>query len=90
MEQVTTCLRVSICVRESHSESEREGVEGVSLSSQTQGRPCQGAAQRRGRVCLCPVSQGATGSHLCFHGADGLKEIKCIMDIKCVNKCNDL
>lgn len=62
MEQVTTCLRVSICVRESHSESEREGVEGVSLSSQTQGRPCQGAAQRRGRVCLCPVSQGATGS----------------------------
>ena len=62
MELVTTCLRVSICVRESHSESEREGVEGVSLSSQTQGRPCQGAAQRRGRVCLCPVSQGATGS----------------------------
>ena len=50
MEQVTTCLCVSMCVRESHSESEREGVEGVSLSSQAQGRPCQGVAQRRGRV----------------------------------------
>lgn len=52
MEQVTTCLCVSMCVRESHSESEREGVEGVSLSSQAQGHPCQGVAQRRGRVCL--------------------------------------
>ena len=42
-------------VRESLSEPEREGAEGIALSSQTQGRPCWGVAQRRGRVSPCPA-----------------------------------
>lgn len=57
---VSPCLRT--CVREPLSEPEREGAEGIALSSQAQGRPRRGVAQRRG-VCVRVPSCGARMAH---------------------------